>query len=249
MQFTTGQWVFWVAALFAIIFLRYLVFSGGYDWLFTKRLKDWMGDRIFPRTSSASRLRRLEIIRSAGVSLIFAAFGVGLLWLWQAGYTALYSSLASGRDYWWLFAGPVAFMLSQETYYYWIHRWMHRPGIYERVHKWHHESIETTAWTAFSFHPIEAVLQAAFLPLAAMLIPMHVYAFLTLLSVMTLSATINHAGVEVFPSSWARLPILRGLIGATHHDVHHKRARFNFGLYFTFWDEWMGTQRGGGMSG
>ena len=59
---------------------------------------------------------------------------------------------------------------------------------------------------------------------------------------MTLSATINHAGIEIFPASWSKKPILRGLIGATHHDVHHKQARYNFGLYFTFWDKWMGTE-------
>ena len=23
---------------------------------------------------------------------------------------------------------------------------------------------------------------------------------------------------------------------------HHKQARYNFGLYFTFWDHWMGTE-------
>jgi sterol desaturase/sphingolipid hydroxylase (fatty acid hydroxylase superfamily) len=183
-----------------------------------------------------------EIWRSALVSLIFAGFGIGLLFLWQAGHTRLYLTLEGWQDWLWLGLGPVLFLFLQETYYYWIHRWMHRPGIYERVHRWHHESIETTAWTAFSFHPIEAGLQAIFLPVSVLLIPMHVFAFLTLLAVMTLSATINHAGIEVFPSRWSRTPLLRGLIGATHHDMHHKQARYNFGLYFTFWDHWMGTE-------
>ena len=242
MEYGVGHWFFWVAALFAIVFVRYLVFSGGYDWLFTRRLRARMGDRVFPRSTSATKLRRLEIIRSAGVSLIFAAFGIGLLWLWNKGYTQLYGELRTGWEWGWLIAGPLLFVLAQETYYYWAHRWMHRPGVYERVHKWHHESIETTAWTAFSFHPIEGIIQAAFIPLAAVLIPMHQFAFLLLLALMTLSATINHAGVEVFPKNWARSRVLSGLVGATHHDVHHKRARYHFGLYFTFWDRWMGTE-------
>ena len=46
-----------------------------------------------------------------------------------------------------------------ETYYYWLHRWMHLPHIYKYVHKAHHESLTTTAWTSFSFHPIESFLQ------------------------------------------------------------------------------------------
>ena len=242
MDFPLTHWLFWTGALFVIVFLRYLVFSGGYDWLFTKKLRARLGDRVFPRKSPANKLRRLEIIRSAGVSLIFAAFGIGLLWLWANGYTQLYDTLSGPRDWVWLFLGPILFLLTQETYYYWLHRWMHKPGIYEHVHKWHHESIETTAWTAFSFHPLEGFIQAAIIPLGALLIPMHVYAFLSLLALMTLSATINHAGVEVFPKSWARSRVLSKLIGATHHDVHHKRAAYHFGLYFTFWDRWMGTE-------
>ena len=237
-----SHWLFWVGALFVVIFLRYLAFSGLYHWLLRLRWRDRFRHRIFHYEVGAEAQVKTEIRRSAIVSLIFAAFGIAVLFMWQAGWSTLYMSLESGRDFFWLLAGPVVFLLAQETYYYWVHRWMHRPGVYDRVHRWHHESIETTAWTAFSFHPIEAVLQAVFLPISVLIIPMHVFAFLTLLAVMTLSATINHAGIEVFPASWSRIPVLRGLIGATHHDVHHKQARYNFGLYFTFWDKWMGTE-------
>jgi sterol desaturase/sphingolipid hydroxylase (fatty acid hydroxylase superfamily) len=240
-----GHWLFWVAALFVVIFVRYILFSGGYHYLLRDRWRERFRHRIFHYEVGAGSQVQKEIWRSAVVSLIFAAFGILVLYLWQADRTQLYLSFHRPADYFWLLAGPVVFLLAQETYYYWIHRWMHRPGIYERVHRWHHESIETTAWTAFSFHPLEAVLQAVFLPLSVLLIPMHAFAFLTLLAVMTLSATINHAGIEVFPARWADIPLLRGLIGATHHDVHHKQARYNFGLYFTFWDKWMGTESPG----
>ena len=237
-----SHWLFWVLALFAVIFVRYVLFSGGYHYLLRNRLRERFSHRIFHYEVSELAQVRTEIRRSAVVSLIFAAFGILVLYLWQAGYTQLYLTLEATGDFVWLGLGPVLFLLAQETYYYWVHRWMHRPGIYERVHRWHHESIETTAWTAFSFHPTEAVLQAVFLPLSVLVIPMHAFAFLTLLAVMTLSATINHAGIEVFPARWADIPLLRGLIGATHHDAHHKQAKYNFGLYFTFWDKWMGTE-------
>jgi sterol desaturase/sphingolipid hydroxylase (fatty acid hydroxylase superfamily) len=32
------------------------------------------------------------------------------------------------------------------------------------------------------------------------------------------------------------------ITGVTHHDLHHQDARWNFGLYFTWWDRWMGTE-------
>lgn len=240
---TPRHWLFWVLALFAIIFVRYLLFSSAYHWTFRKGLKRWFRDRVLHPVPVGKSLVKTEILRSALVSLIFAAFGSGVLWLWRAGHTLLFVELNTTSHWVWLLLGPVLFLLAQETYYYWVHRWMHRPGVYELVHKWHHESIETTAWTAFSFHPLEGVIQAIFLPLAVVVIPMHVFAFLTLLAVMTLSATINHAGVEVFPAGWAKTPGLRKLIGATHHDVHHRQAKYHFGLYFTFWDEWMGTEK------
>ncbi|MGZ5247104.1 MAG: hypothetical protein ACXWV5_08645, partial [Flavitalea sp.] len=31
-------------------------------------------------------------------------------------------------------------------------------------------------------------------------------------------------------------------IGATHHSLHHKQFKFNYGLYFTFWDKWKKTE-------
>jgi Delta7-sterol 5-desaturase len=34
----------------------------------------------------------------------------------------------------------------------------------------------------------------------------------------------------------------RGLIGATHHSLHHKQFKYNYGLYFTFWDKWKRTE-------
>ena len=235
------HWLLWTLALFVIIFLRYLAVSGGYHWFFRARER-WRHRVFSPREPDRDDLRR-DVRRSALVSVIFAAFGIGVLYLWSVGSTTLYEDW-SARPWYWLVLGPALFIFGQETYYYWVHRWMHRPGVYERVHRWHHETIETTAWTAFSFHPLEALLQAAFPALFVLLVPIQTYLFLGLLGLMTLSATINHAGVEVFPASWARLPGLRWLIGATHHDLHHRQANTNFGLYLTWWDEWMGTENG-----
>lgn len=238
---TSTQFILWSCLLFAIIFVRYLVVSGTYHYFFRLRWRDKLAQRIFPSQATKNGLIRKEILRAAGVSLVFTLTGMGTLWLWEKGYTRLYLN-PSDQHWIWLLLSPFLFITFQETYYYWTHRWMHLPGIYERVHAWHHESIETTAFTAFSFHPLEAIIQAVYIPLVLLLLPLQVYVFFALLAIMTISATINHAGVEVFPASWSKKPLLRRLIGATHHDLHHKQARTNFGLYFTYWDEWMGTE-------
>jgi sterol desaturase/sphingolipid hydroxylase (fatty acid hydroxylase superfamily) len=32
------------------------------------------------------------------------------------------------------------------------------------------------------------------------------------------------------------------IIGATHHSLHHKQFKYNYGLYFTFWDKLKKTE-------
>jgi len=59
---------------------------------------------------------------------------------------------------------------------------------------------------------------------------------------MTFSAIINHAGVEIYPRNSFFKGFKKHVIGATHHDIHHRHAQKNFGLYFTFWDRWMNTE-------
>ena len=62
---------------------------------------------------------------------------------------------------------------------------------------------------------------------------------------MSITAVINHAGVEVYGSGAIHSPIARWVVGATHHDQHHLKYRCNYGLYFTFWDVWMKTEDAG----
>jgi sterol desaturase/sphingolipid hydroxylase (fatty acid hydroxylase superfamily) len=146
---------------------------------------------------------------------------------------------------WWL---PVSFLLSlliHETYYYWVHRWMHQPRIFRLVHKVHHDSNITSPWTAFSFHPLEGVLQAIILPLILMIVPLHPYVIVVQLVFMSISSVINHLEIEIFPRSFYHHPVGRWLIGATHHSMHHRQFRYNYGLYFTFLDKLHKTESPG----
>ncbi|HZD26068.1 MAG TPA: sterol desaturase family protein, partial [Alphaproteobacteria bacterium] len=53
---------------------------------------------------------------------------------------------------------------------------------------------------------------------------------------------VGHCGFEVFPRGMVRSRWFGWITGVTHHDLHHQDARWNFGLYFTWWDRWMGTE-------
>jgi sterol desaturase/sphingolipid hydroxylase (fatty acid hydroxylase superfamily) len=112
-----------------------------------------------------------------------------------------------------------------------------------RFHMEHHRSVNTTVFTSFSFHPIESFLQALIVSLILMIVPMGLVAIIVTLTLMTLSAIINHAGVEIYSTDENSNSFGRHIIGATHHDCHHRNSRKNLGLYFRFWDRLMKTEQ------
>jgi sterol desaturase/sphingolipid hydroxylase (fatty acid hydroxylase superfamily) len=59
---------------------------------------------------------------------------------------------------------------------------------------------------------------------------------------MSFSSVINHLEIELYPRFFHTNPIGRWIIGATHHSLHHKQYKYNFGLYFTFWDRLANTE-------
>jgi len=227
--------------LFIIIFIRFLIVSGVYHYTFFILFRKKFDKRILDHTPLKKKQLFKELYWSAISGLIFAFFAISIYLLWSMGFTAIYLDI-NAYPLWYLPIGVFITLFIQDTYYYWIHRWMHKPSVYRYIHKIHHKSVHTSVFTAFSFHPFETVLQAVILPLIVLFIPLHFYAFLFTLLIMTISATINHAGVEIYPSGKYGKWIGKWIIGATHHDKHHRKFNYNFGLYFTFWDKWMGTE-------
>jgi sterol desaturase/sphingolipid hydroxylase (fatty acid hydroxylase superfamily) len=119
---------------------------------------------------------------------------------------------------------------------------MHTRRLFRRVHRVHHKSRTPTAWAAYAFAPPEAVLEAAILPVAGLILPLHEATILLFVTHMIARNAIGHAGVELFPHWWLQAPALRWITTTTHHDLHHSHSGFNFGLYFTWWDRWMKTE-------
>lgn len=227
--------------LFVIIAGRYFLVAGIFYAIFYLWFPNrWSRRKINNRAYRPGQFRK-EMLRSSVSAILFAVSGSVSLLLWQLGYIKVYLKV---QDYpvWWLPLSVGLLLMLHETYYYWLHRWMHRPTVFRLMHQAHHDSHIASPWTAFSFHPLEGLLQAIFLPLALLVIPVHVFVLLFLLLLMTLSSVVNHLDIEVYPQGFSRHPVGKWLIGATHHALHHKQYKYNFGLYFTFWDRWKHTE-------
>ena len=230
-----------VVVVFAVVIGRYLLIAGVfYGVFYIWRPHRWKQRKINEKLYKKDQFRK-EVKWSTVTAVIFAISGAGSLLLWQNGYTRIYTDV-NEFPLWWLPLSLVISMVLHETYYYWLHRWMHHPKIFRVVHKVHHDSNITSPWTAFSFHPIEGIFQALFLPLLLLILPMHLYVLLLQLTLMTFSSVINHLDIEVYPKNFHKHFFGRWLIGATHHSLHHKQFRYNYGLYFTFWDKWKKTE-------
>ncbi|MEJ2004114.1 MAG: sterol desaturase family protein [Cyclobacteriaceae bacterium] len=226
--------------ILGLFIARYFLVSLLYNFVFLRgRSSD--DKRLLVRKRPGRKQMKREIRWAMISSVIFAVITLLMIIGWQQGWIRIYTDWT---DYplWYIPISILLLLMFHEAYYYWLHRWMHRPGIYRLIHKGHHDSGQTSVFTAFSFHPWESLLQAVFLPLALIIIPVQLYVFIAILVFMTLSATVNHAGVEVYPSGRLGRCMGRWLVGSSHHHVHHTRFHYNYGLYFTFWDKLMKTE-------
>jgi uncharacterized protein (DUF2147 family) len=75
------------------------------------------------------------------------------------------------------------------------------------------------------------------------LVPMHPLALMLFLTYMIVRNVVGHLGYEVWPAGFARHRLTRWHLTPTHHDLHHRFGKGNYGFYFSLWDEWMGTSR------
>jgi lathosterol oxidase len=236
-DFTKPYWLILITLIFFIIITgRYFLFAGIFYFIFYIWFRDrWKSRKINTRNYKPGQFK-IEVKWSMITALLFSIAGTATVILWQRGDTKVYNDLEV-YGWWYVPVSLIIFMLLHETYYYWLHRWMHKPDVFKIVHKIHHDSNITSPFTAFSFHPLEGLLQAIFLPIMLMILPMHYYVIIIQLTLMTISSVINHLDIEIYPHSFNKNFIGRWIIGATHHSLHHKQFKYNYGLYFTFWDK------------
>lgn len=220
--------------------LRYSLLAGGLFLIFfVWKRRQWFYKKIQLRTPQKSKIRH-EILWSASSILIFTTIGSITHYLFLNGYTELYTDIDE-RGWGYLALSTVGLILWHDFYFYWTHRAMHHKAIFPYVHKVHHISNDPTPWAAFSFHPLEAIVQAGFIHIAIFTVALHPVALLIMaLYQMTLNV-FGHLGFEVLPKGFATGKITKWHNTSTHHNMHHSKVNCNYGLYFNIWDRLMGT--------
>jgi lathosterol oxidase len=234
-----------LARVFSIMFAadagRYLVAAG------TAFLLVWVwgraryANRLVRGAWAAAEDRRRELAYSAATAAVFAAVGTAVFYGTQAGVLRVEHGAIATRGWAWFVASIAVLIVAQDTYFYWTHRAMHHRALYRWMHRVHHRSHNPSPWAAYAFSPAEALVHAAFVPLAALVLPFHQIALFLFLAFMIARNVLGHLGVELFPSGFASARATRWSTTTTHHALHHARPRHNYGLYFTWWDRAMAT--------
>ncbi len=220
--------------------VRYVIVAGMSFLIFWILLKNKLRfRRIQKRDPKISDYKR-EIFYSLSTILIFGLVGVFVYILRIHGYTKIYSDINQyGIIYFWF--SIIMLIFIHDTYFYWTHRLMHHPKIFKYVHLVHHKSNNPTPFAAFSFHPLEAIVEAGFLPIVVMIIPLYNLAIFIFLTFSFIMNVLGHIGYEFYFKGFTKNPLTWWNNTSTHHNMHHQYTNWNFGLYFNFWDKWMGT--------
>ena len=230
-----------IVTILAIDFLRYALTAGAV-WLVVDAMlgRRLAGRRILDAVRQRGQIRR-EFVYSLSTVVIFAANGL-LVWLLaNSGTVEIYHEVgARGWLYW--CCSVVLIIVAHDAYFYWTHRLLHHRRWFRAVHGTHHVSLHPTPWAAYAFHPVEALIQAVYLPLFLLAVPMHDAALFVFVMHMIVRNTIGHCANEVLPWRWTPRGWLSWITPVSHHHFHHARNRGNFGLYFTWWDRWCSTE-------
>jgi Delta7-sterol 5-desaturase len=221
--------------------VRYAVPAFGLA-LILKLFWNWgLRDRKIQARLATNADRWREIWTSARTVMIFAINSVLTYLGIEAGIVVILGP-AGLHDIPYIVASTIGLVLFHDTYFYWTHRAMHHPKLFRRFHRMHHRSITPTPFAAYAFDWPEAVVQGMIVPLWLLMVPMYPIGLFTFLGFMIIRNVMGHAGVELMPRRLADSQWFGWINATTHHDLHHSSFRYNYGLYFTWWDKLMGTE-------
>ncbi len=218
-------WAWFIPALFAA---HAISFWGGYGvfQLMHRRgvLKRY---QVAEGKAPPDELMHRMVIRAAINTANFAAAAAlmyGLLVLRGVDFSAPLPSLLTVA--WQL----VAFALVTDTSFYWMHRTLHRPYWFSRVHRQHHEFRYVRALSAEYSHTAEDFGNLICTFLGPVIFGAHPATVIVWMFLRMLETVDAHSGYALPWSPWG-----------SRHAYHHEFNRGNFGAFLSLWDRLLGT--------
>ena len=196
--------------------------------------------KIQPRGFRWKTFRNEAIFAVINVSISGALLGFITVSLRSGGFITFNSEPAS----WWVIGLEYAlYFFGFDTWFYWLHRAMHKEPVYRYVHKLHHFSTSPNVLTTLSVNPLESLINGGWVPLFTAMFTVHQETMVLIGPTNVIMGFYVHSGYEFFPRWWNKSWATKWFITATFHDHHHRYFNYNFGGYTTIWDWICGTVR------
>ncbi|GAO48009.1 hypothetical protein G7K_2197-t1 [Saitoella complicata NRRL Y-17804] len=143
------------------------------------------------------------------------------------GYSKLYMD---PKEYglWYMFAQFPLFIMFTDCFIYLIHRGLHHPLVYKRLHKPHHKWIVPTPYASHAFHPLDGYAQSLPYHIFPFIFPLHKISYIALFTFINIWTILIHDGEFI-----ANNPLING---AACHTIHHLYFNHNYGQFTTLWD-------------
>jgi len=169
---------------------------------------------------------------ASGVT-IWSAYEALMMWALANGYAPM---LDWPGDALWLVLLIFLVPIWETFYFFLIHRLLHWPPLYRKVHYLHHRNTNVGPWSGLSMHPLEHVIYLGSV-LIHWVVPANPLLIVFHLQYFTLSAATTHSGYEgIVIDGKNRLKL-----GTFHHQMHHRFFECNYGGLEIPWDKWFGT--------
>jgi Delta7-sterol 5-desaturase len=167
-----------------------------------------------------------------------------LIWLSDWLKANEYITFKQGPAAWWVIALEyAAYFITFDTWFYWLHRWMHKEPVYSLVHELHHRSNAPNLLTTFSVHPFESIINGGWVAIFTTVVSVHPESMALIGITAPIMGLYVHSGYEFLPRWWNKSWATKWFITTTFHDQHHKYFNYNFGGYTPVWDYICGTVR------
>ena len=164
-----------------------------------------------------------------------------VMWLMANGYAPTINLTSNPILF---IAGLMLLPIWSAFHFYWVHRLLHVPFLYKRVHALHHRNVNIGPWSGLSMHPVEHLLYLSSLLIHCVIPshPIHLYFHVIYLAP---GAAMTHTGYEDLLIKDKR----KLALGSFYHQLHHRYYECNYGNQEMPWDRWFGTFHDGSDEG
>jgi sterol desaturase/sphingolipid hydroxylase (fatty acid hydroxylase superfamily) len=231
----------WIAIMYIRNLILFTAVAGGLHWYFYIWKKQGSHLKYDPRELMKNGRQftwngqvRDNIFWSLGSGVFFwTGYEVLMFWSLANGYVPMLTWTANPV---WFVAFFLLIPAWESFYFYWIHRFLHIPWLYKKVHSLHHRNINVGPWSGLSMHPVEQFiyLGTVFIHFIIGAHPVHI---LFHLQYYTLTAATTHTGFEAMVVKDKN----RLKLGTFHHQMHHRYFECNYGGLEIPWDKFFGS--------